>query len=198
PLPHGFGAIYAVWHENLMLPTIHVGGPDFSVLISKHADGRLLGALIDAMGMGQVQGSTNRGGIEAVRQIVRGEAGRRHLAITPDGPRGPRRIVQAGIVYVASRTGMPIISMGVGYHRPWRLGSWDKFAVPKPGSRARVVFGEPIRVPAKLRAELLEPYRLAVQTDLERASAIAERWAETGRFMLPAADAPPAPLRLAS
>lgn len=193
--PPGPRCIYCIWHENLLLPAIWHGGDDLAVLISKHADGRLLGGLIDALGMVQVQGSTNRGGIEAVRQLVRNETGRRHLAVTPDGPRGPRRVVQSGIVYIASRTGMHIVPIGVGYRRPWRLGSWDRFAIPKPGSVAKLVPGDPIFVPDRLRAAELEPYRELVQAEMDRLCGAAEKWAETGKLVLPA---PPMPLRKAS
>ena len=180
--PPGPRCIYCIWHENLLLPAIWHGGDDLAVLISKHADGRLLGGLIEALGMEQVQGSTNRGGVEAVRQLVRGEAGRRHLAVTPDGPRGPRRVVQSGIVYIASRTGMHIVPIGVGYRDPWRLKSWDRFAIPKPGSAARLVPGDPIFVPDRLRTPDLEPYRERVQAEMDRLGSLAETWAKSGRF----------------
>lgn len=173
--------IYAIWHENLLLPAVKFGCPDLAVLISKHADGQILGSLITTMGMGMVLGSTNRGGIEAVRQLITGNAGRKHLAITPDGPRGPRRVVQPGTIYVASRTGMQIICVGVGYQRPWRAKSWDRFAIPRPRSRARIVCSDPIAVPAGLRSEGLETYRQIVQAEMDRLNALAEQWAECDR-----------------
>ncbi|HET6575493.1 MAG TPA: lysophospholipid acyltransferase family protein, partial [Fimbriiglobus sp.] len=154
--------IYCIWHEYLLYPAAKLGHPDLAVLISKHADGQLLGSLIQAMGMGMVLGSTNRGGVEAVRQLVSGTDTRRHLVITPDGPRGPRRVIQPGIVYVASRTGMQIVPIGIGYERPWRAKSWDQFAVPRPCSRARMVSDQPITVPRKARSDELENYRLLV------------------------------------
>lgn len=177
--------IYAIWHEYLLLPTIKFGDPSLAVLISKHADGQVLGSLIDAMGMGQVLGSTNRGGVEAVRKLIHDPEARRHLAVTPDGPRGPRRVVQPGIVYVASRTGMTIVPLGVGFDNPRRAGSWDKFAVPRFRSRARVVNGEPISVPAGLKTADLEEYRRIVQARLDEATAAAEAWAATGVPALP-------------
>jgi lysophospholipid acyltransferase (LPLAT)-like uncharacterized protein len=91
---------------------------------------------------------------------------------------------------------MKVACVGVGYRRPWRLGSWDRFAVPKPFTRARCVTGEPIAVPAGLKAAQLEPYRLQIQDEMDRLNALAEGWAEGGRL-----DAPPTagpPLRLAS
>ena len=174
--------IYCIWHENLLLPTITWGGKDIAVLISKHADGQLLGSLITAFGMGMVQGSTNRGGIEAVRKLTKDPNARKHLAITPDGPRGPRRVVQPGIVYVASRAGMKIVPVGVGYRSAWRAGSWDRFAVPKPFSRACCVVDRAIEVPSSAKAADLEDYRLQVQSEMDRLAGIAEGWATTGRL----------------
>src|SRR5262249_29020512 len=143
--------IYCIWHENLLLPSLYFGHPSIAVLISKHADGQILGSLISAMGMGMVCGSTNRGGVEAVRKLVGENVPWRHLAVTPDGPRGPRRVVQPGIVYVASRTGMKIVPVGVGYRRPWRAGSWDRFALPRAFTRAPGLTREANAVPGGLR-----------------------------------------------
>ena len=188
--------IYAIWHENLLLPAARFGAPDLAVLISAHADGQILGGLITAMGMEMVVGSTTRGGVEAVRNLLRPDVRWRNLAVTPDGPRGPRRVVQSGIIYVASRTGMKIVPLGVGYHRPWRLRSWDRFAVPRPFSRGRILVGEPISVPPHLRSAGLEEYRVGVQAEMDRLNDLAERWAATGRLVLPPATAQP--VRLAS
>lgn len=194
-LPDRF--IYSIWHDSLLLPTAHFGGPDLAVLISQHADGQVLGGLITAMGMEMVCGSTTRGGVEAVRQLLRPDHKWRNLAVTPDGPRGPRRVVQQGIIYVASRTGMKIVPVGVGYRRPWRLGSWDRFAVPRPLTPARCILGEPMAIPANLRSAGLEEYRVRVQAEMDRLNDHAERWAETGRIDI---SSPPAamPVKLAS
>jgi lysophospholipid acyltransferase (LPLAT)-like uncharacterized protein len=197
-VPPGPRIVYCIWHEYLLYPAAKFGNPDLSVLISKHTDGQLLGSLIQAMGMGMVLGSTNRGGIEAVRQLITGDDVRRHLVITPDGPRGPRRVVQPGIVYVASRAGMEIVPIAVGYDRPWRAKSWDRFAVPRPCTRAKMVSGLPITVPPKARSEELEHYRLRVQAEMDRLTVSAERWAETNRFEPPTAPAEPVAPRLAS
>lgn len=174
-------SIYAIWHENLLLPTVLFGCPEIAVLISRHADGRMLDELIAAMGMSSVRGSTNRGGVEALRQLVADDATWKHLAVTPDGPRGPRRIVQPGIIYVAARTGMSIVPVGVGYRKPFRFKSWDRFAIPKPFGRAACVTGEEIHVPDSVRPDTLEPFRLTVQHELDRVTELAEQAAETGQ-----------------
>lgn len=180
--------VYCIWHENLLLPTVVFGRPSIRVLISEHADGQLLGSLITAVGMGMVHGSTTRGGVKALRQLVTDDSPFRHLAVTPDGPRGPRQEVQPGLVYVASRNGMKIVPMGVGYRKPWRLGSWDQFAIPKPFTRGRCIFSAPIEVPPGLRAAEMEPYRMRVQAEMERVNALAQDWADTGRLVLPPAE----------
>ncbi len=177
--------IYALWHENFLIPIIRFGEPSVAALVSRHADGQLLGSLIRATGMDIVHGSTSRGGVAAVRQVLRDGASYRHLAVTPDGPRGPRRQVQPGAVYLASRTGMQIVPVGVGHRNPWRVNSWDSFAIPRPFSRVRCLFGEPFLVPSDPSPDALEPFRYRLQMELDRLSIAAEGWADTGNLHLP-------------
>lgn len=177
--------IYALWHENFLIPIAKFGNPGVSALVSRHADGQLLGALIGATGMSIVHGSTSRGGVVAVRELLRADTG--HLAVTPDGPRGPRRVVQPGIAYLASRTGLRIVPIGVGYRRPWRMKSWDSFAVPRPFSRVRCLFGLPITVPPGLHGEALAPHAGRVQSELDLLTSAAQDWADRGRLMPPPA-----------
>lgn len=170
--------VYALWHENLLVPVVRFGNPGVAALVSGHADGRLLGRLIRATGMGVVYGSTNRGGVAAVRELLRLED--RHLAVTPDGPRGPRRVVQPGVAYLASRTGRRIVPLGVGWSRAWRFGSWDAFAVPRPFSRVRCLFGPPLVVPPGLTSRHLGAYSRRLQRELEEVTAAAQAWADAG------------------
>ena len=191
-VPAGRRLAIALWHEHLILPAVGMGHPEVAVLISKHADGQILASLIRSLGMGLVLGSTSRGGVEAVRQILDRNAGCRHLAVTVDGPRGPRRVVQPGVVYAASRCGMELYPVGVGYQRVWRARSWDRFAVPKPGCRAKLLLGAPLAVPAGLGTAGLDQYRRWLQAELDRLTAAAQTWAETGRLEVPSATQAPA------
>ncbi len=175
-------SVYLLWHETLLLPLTKYACPAVSTLVSSHADGQLLATVIRTLGLTPVFGSTSRGGMQAVREIIRDLSGCRHLAITPDGPRGPRRVVQAGAVYIAAKTGMTLAPLGVAYHRPWRVRSWDRFAIPKPCTRAKVVSGKTFTVPSKVRTDDLEHHRKLVQAELDRLTRIAEHWAETNRF----------------
>lgn len=173
--------IYAIWHEALLLPTYQFARPDMCVLISQHADGQLITDIARRLGFSVVQGSTTRGSVEAVRRLLeKGQTS--HLVITTDGPRGPRRQVQQGLVYLSSRTGLPIVPAGFGFSRAWRTNSWDRFALPKPWSRGFCVSGQPISVPADADKAQLEAYRKRVEDDLLAVTDLAEQWAETGTW----------------
>jgi lysophospholipid acyltransferase (LPLAT)-like uncharacterized protein len=173
--------IFAFWHENLVLLAYQYGRPSIHVLISQHADGELIAQVVRHLGFSVVRGSSTRGGVQAVRHCLRA-AEHGHLAVTPDGPRGPRRRVRDGLIYLASRTGLPIIPVGIGYCRPWRANSWDRFAVPRPWSRACCITGTPIAIPADMDRQLLPAYRRQVEEALHHIDAVAEHWAVTGRW----------------
>ena len=187
--------VFSMWHEYILLPIFKFGHANMGALVSKHADGQLLGHLLGSVKMGMVHGSTSRGGVEAIRHILRDKDVHRHLVVTPDGPRGPRRVAQVGVVYIASRTGLTCVPMGVGYSSPWRAKSWDRFAVPRPFSRARLITGEPVPIPAGLKMAQLEAALAPLQAEMDRLTLLAEDWAVTGkldpRSVLPSFDRPP-------
>jgi lysophospholipid acyltransferase (LPLAT)-like uncharacterized protein len=171
--------LYAFWHENILVPAYHYGRRDISVLISQHADGQLIAEACRHLGFRLVRGSTTRGGTEAIRQMLRLSRSA-HLAITPDGPRGPRRKVQPGVVYLAARTGLPIVPIGIAFQRAWRMRSWDRFAVPHPWSAAVCVTTAPISVPDNLAKDQLEHYRLEVENAMNAATEAAEKIVNRG------------------
>lgn len=167
--------IFAFWHENLLVPARFHCRPNIHVLISTHADGELIAQVAQHLTMKTIRGSTTRGGVEALRTIMKMPSG--HVVFTPDGPRGPRRQVQPGMIYLAAKTGMPIVCWGVGCHRPWRAKSWDRFCLPRPFHRAVSVTAEPITVPRDANRDQLEHYRNLVQQQMDFCSAEAERLA---------------------
>jgi lysophospholipid acyltransferase (LPLAT)-like uncharacterized protein len=132
------------------------------------------------MGFRTVRGSTTRHSLQAVRQMLHA-GGKGHLGITPDGPRGPRRELQPGLIYLASRTGLPIVLVGIAFDRPWRARSWDRFALPRPWSLATCVTAEPIVVPKDAGREELEDYRIRVGQELTELTAVAEHLADPQR-----------------
>jgi lysophospholipid acyltransferase (LPLAT)-like uncharacterized protein len=172
--------LYAFWHENILIPAYHYGRSDIRVLISQHADGQLIAETCRHLRFGTVAGSATRGGVEAVRRMLRlGKTG--HLAITPDGPRGPRRRVKPGVVYLAAGTGLPVVPFGIAFRGVWRMRSWDRFAVPHPWGAAWCVTADPIRVPEGLEKAGIEEFRRRVEQELERVTEAAEEWASWGR-----------------
>lgn len=179
--PHYSGpAIFLMWHEYLPVPFYVRGHCNIAVLVSQHQDAEWLSNAARHMGFAVVRGSTNRGGVAALLEMLRN--GRHmNLALAPDGPRGPRRQLALGPVYLSSRLGIPLIAVGVGYHQPWRNPwSWDRFALPRPFSRARLVFSPRIQVPSSLDRDGLEEARVGVERLLNGLTLAAEQWAESG------------------
>ena len=171
--------IYLFWHEYILFPFAVRGHCNLAMLLSRHSDAELLSYSARYMGFDVVRGSTNRGGAQALRELLR-RSQRMHLAITPDGPRGPRRVLSPGPIYLASRLGLPLVLMGIGVDRPWRLGSWDRFAIPRLGSRVRGVISPEVYLPGDLDRAGIEHYRQQVERTLNGLCDEAEDWATSG------------------
>ena len=148
------------------------------MLLSQHQDAEILSHVARFAGLDAVRGSTHRGGTAALRELLdRGKG--MNLAITPDGPRGPRRQLAQGAVYLSSRLQVPLVALGVGYDQPWRnKRAWDKFAVPRPFSRCRAVLGPRIQVPPNLERDQIEEHRKWMERHLNELTVMAEDWAE--------------------
>src|SRR5262245_15866429 len=188
------GAVFVCWHEVVLTPLVLRGHRKNLGMASEHGDAEVIAQAIRHLGWSVVRGSTTRGGIVALMKMLHDKT--RNLCLTPDGPRGPRRRMSSGPIFLASKLGVPLICFGCGYHRPWRMRSWDRFAVPRPFSRARILFGPPLCVPANLERDALEDYRAWFDSLLNWLTEEAEAWAESGRRrrgelpMLPGAPAP--------
>jgi lysophospholipid acyltransferase (LPLAT)-like uncharacterized protein len=178
-LGSGGPRIYVFWHEYILLPLSLRGHCHLAMLLSQHPDADILADVAHHVGFDCVRGSTRRGGAKAIWELE-ARSRRQHLTITPDGPRGPRRQLAPGPVYLASRLGLPLVAMGFGYDRPWRTPTWDRFAVPRPFSRARAVIGPPMTLPPDLDRTGLETCRQRVERLLNCLTAEAEAWAAAG------------------
>lgn len=171
--------IYVFWHEYILIPLYLRGNCNLTMLLSKHRDADILYRVAYHMGFECVRGSTYGGATEALLELSR-RGQYMHLAITPDGPRGPRRKLAQGPVYLASKLQMPIVLLGMGLERPWRAPTWDRFAVPRLGSRARALVSGEIMIPPKLDREELELRRQGVERLLNDLTVAAEAWAASG------------------
>lgn len=174
--------IYLFWHEYITFPVSIWGGYDVTALVSLHRDGEWITRAANHLGFEIVRGSTSRGGAKAMRELRR-HSQRANLTIMPDGPKGPRRQMALGPLFLSSRLGIPIVPVGFGFDRPIRMPTWDRFAVPRPDSRARSIFGPVMNIPPKADRDELEACRQRIESILNRLSDDAERWAESGKRM---------------
>jgi len=152
----GEGRLWAFWHGGLLTLAYAFRNQGIVVLVSRHSDGEYISQVVCRLGYGVVRGSSSAGGLRALLEMVRvGRAGH-SLAVTPDGPRGPRAQLQSGILHIAQRSRLPILPLAVEAVRRTELGSWDRFLIPHPWSRVVIVIGEPIWIPPRLDAEEVE------------------------------------------
>jgi len=159
--PDGF--IIAFWHRVILLATYAGVGSGIRIMISQHKDGEYIAKAVEWIGIKAARGSSTRGYVRAIREVLRENKRGALFGVTPDGPRGPRYQVQPGIIYLARMTGLPILCVGVSTRDCWVLRTWDQFVVPKPFARIRFQHSEPIYVPRSVseeeQAELCERIR---------------------------------------
>jgi len=146
--------LLALWHGRLLPIVVTHRGRGVVALVSEHRDGEYIGRVLERVGFRVARGSTTRGGARALFEMAAHARQGRDLAITPDGPRGPRLEVRAGVLAIAQRAGVAIVPTGAGASSAWVLPTWDRFLIPRPWCRVAVVYGEPIRVPPDGGADL--------------------------------------------
>jgi lysophospholipid acyltransferase (LPLAT)-like uncharacterized protein len=142
----GTPVIFVFWHGQL-LPLVHYHRHEgVVVLVSEHQDGEYLTRVLRSNGFGAVRGSSTRGGTKGLRALVREARRGRDLALTPDGPKGPKGEFKPGALVVAQITGLPVVPLSVGASG-WRFRSWDGFLIPRPFSEITIEYLPPRRVP---------------------------------------------------
>ena len=159
--------IGALWHNRLLIFPLVLRRffPDRhgAALISASRDGDLLADGIRRFGYDVVRGSSSRLGASAILQLTEMLESRRDVVITPDGPRGPAYELGPGIVFLARKSGASVLPMNLEYSRCWRLGSWDRFIIPQPFSKVRVLINQPHHVKSIDTPDEFEAERLALQ-----------------------------------
>ena len=151
----GNGVILVTWHGRTMLPISRFRKRGYWAIISTSRDGEYQNQIFKRFGWQTVRGSTSaRGAVQAAltvtKQLRRGAT----LAFTPDGPRGPSHVVQPGAIFLAQKSGSPIIPAGISaYPRKLSLRSWDRYMIPRPFSRVVWIYGDPIYIPAAAKSE---------------------------------------------
>lgn len=176
--------IYAVWHDAVLPPVSTrtfikrwTDGNRIAALVSQHADGSYLVEFMKNFRIDAVRGSSTRGGAQALKRLQESLA-HSHVWITPDGPRGPRREVKPGIVYLASQTGLPIVINVSAMTRYWDIqGSWTNQTVPKPFSTIYCLLSKPITVPPEITREQLREYQRLLESEFARMESLAQQLA---------------------
>jgi lysophospholipid acyltransferase (LPLAT)-like uncharacterized protein len=175
-------AIVAFWHGRLLMMPFAYPGQSASILISRHRDGEYITRIAERLGLHVVRGSATRGGASAFRRLLESLQEGRHVVVTPDGPRGPRRRVKSGVVELSRLSGMPILPVAFGAWPRRLLNSWDQFLSPRPFARGVYVWGEPIYVPTDLTKAEAEKYQSLLAERLDAVTAEADsRAAQQGR-----------------
>ena len=173
--------IYCVWHDSVAFPMFAGRHVRTVALVSKHQDGSCLAAGLQMLGIGLVRGSSKRDGAPAMREMLRLPAGK-HVVMTPDGPRGPRRKIKAGLIYLASRSGRAIVPTAFAASRSWSLrGNWTNLVIPKPFSTAYALTGTPIKIPADADRDELATFGAQIQDEMDRLAVLAEEWSTSTR-----------------
>jgi lysophospholipid acyltransferase (LPLAT)-like uncharacterized protein len=172
----GSPVIVCFWHNRILGITFAFdriypkkrGG--VTVLTSPSKDGEILAQLVGAFGMKAVRGSSSRRGSRALLELVKLIRSGRDIAITPDGPRGPRYSLGPGIILLAQTTGTRIVPAHASFSRCVRMKTWDGFIIPLPFSKVSVTIDEALAIPAELTAEKFETKRQNLEDLLKHAA----------------------------
>jgi lysophospholipid acyltransferase (LPLAT)-like uncharacterized protein len=162
----GTPVLFTLWHGRLLPLSYLHRHQNIVALISRSTDGEYVARLMQHWGYEPVRGSSSRGGDIAFRELIRVVRKGRSAAITPDGPRGPREQLKPGVLQLAQMTGAAIVPMAGGADRAWWFEGWDRFLVPKPFSRMRVIYGDAVFIPRAADAAALEEATSQIEATL--------------------------------
>ncbi|MCI0483950.1 MAG: lysophospholipid acyltransferase family protein [candidate division NC10 bacterium] len=166
----------AFWHGRLLMMPFAYPEVPWAIMVSRHADGELISRVAERFGIRSVRGSARRGGAWALLGMVRASRRGCHLAITPDGPLGPREEVKTGTIELARLAGTPIIPVAFAASHGKFERSWDRLLVPYPFGRGVFVYGEPVVVPPTAGPEEMEKARTVLEEGLRQVTAVADAY----------------------
>ncbi len=171
--------ICAFWHGRMFLmPLFKPKNRKMFVLSSSHRDGVLIARVNESFDIRTIKGSSSRGSLSALRNIMRTLNRGDNISLTPDGPRGPQRGAAVGIVYAAQMSGVRIVPVSFSATKATFLKSWDRFCIPYPFTRLFLVIGEPISIPRDIDNDMLESYRKQVEDTLNHLTDRADKLAD--------------------
>jgi len=161
--------IFCCWHNRLFLgPHLLPRNRIINALQSSHSDGMITSIAFKYLGMNVILGSSMNGGMQAFRKMIKCIQNGESIAITPDGPKGPKETVKEGIIKLAQITGVPIVPLVWTTKKFKLINSWDHFVIPFPFSKGVYTFGKPIYVDKKINKKKFEISRLEVENEIKR------------------------------
>jgi len=160
--------IYALWHGRMFVPMYWFRNTGVSILVSEHRDGEIVTNTLISAGLKAVRGSTTRGGVRALAKLVRLAKQGASIAFTSDGPQGPRWRLQPGVVFVAAKTGVPIVPISGSARFAAYFKSWDAFQLPLPFSKAVLNIGELYYVTGGSDPDTIERHRIEIERRITR------------------------------
>ena len=186
PVPYGDWGderyLMCMWHDAIAGTIFGGRVTNAASLVSRHADGTYVADVVEILGMTPIRGSSGSAGAAALKQMMQA-ANNLHISIATDGPRGPRRVVKDGIIFLASATGRGIVPVVFSARWAWRpKGRWTDLVIPLPFTTVWLMSVEAMYVPPGLTRDQLEPYRAELQRQMDELCARAEA---TARGELP-------------
>ncbi len=167
--------LFSVWHDSSVIAAFGGKHRRTVALTSRHRDGSFVESIVAPLGVKSVRGSTGRGGQRAARELLE-IAKEKDIVMTPDGPRGPRRTMSRGIVFLSSRTGNPIVPTAFACEKCWEIkSSWTTHMIPRPFSRIVLLAGRPLSVPPDINSDGLDVYVQLLQQSMDNLQEIAMR-----------------------
>jgi len=172
--------IYSFWHNRIFAGTYFFRNRGIVVITSQSFDGEYIARFIRRFGYGAARGSSTRGGVGALIEMIRLMKRGLPMGFTVDGPRGPKYVAKTGAVLLAKKTGNPIMPFVVETEKFWTINSWDNLRIPKFFTRAKVFIAEPIYVAKDADETEIEAKRKELQKKLDEMVKLGEQWRESG------------------
>lgn len=170
-----FPLIYTFWHNRILAITAAfkrsypAGRQGVSVLTSPSRDGEILARVMASFGMGAIRGSSSKRGPRALRECIAHLQTGADLAVTPDGPRGPKYQLGPGLILLSQQTEARILPIQAKFSSAWVMKSWDSFRIPKPFSRVDILLHPYEKIPLTPTHGDFEAERMRIQNLLNHA-----------------------------
>jgi len=169
--------IFAVWHSRMLLVSYLCKGLNGMAMVSASKDGEFAARIIQRQGHEAVRGSTKKGGLQALSILISNLKEKdKPCLIVPDGPQGPRHKASPGVIILAKKTGYPVVPISYSARKIKVFASWDRFILPYPFTKCRVVYGTPIYVPQDANKNEEKKCLMALENELNRITSDVDRY----------------------